>query len=114
MTDYIHDADGVRYVRCELFSEAITEVYELRAALAYEADVRRADLELKSYPKSRRQIAEAARERMTNAARGYRRGYFDQTGWPKHALRAAGARDTMSNDEWVQQQAEAMRPGVSR
>ena len=52
------------------YSEALDEIWALRALMAYEARVRDADLELKSFPKSRREIAEQAVERMRRCAAG--------------------------------------------
>jgi hypothetical protein len=98
--DFIDSPTGGRYVNVAIFADAITEIYELRAALAYEADVRRADLELRSYPKTRRGFAEIAIERMQEAARGSRRLYWGLR-YPKHALRTASAADTLTNSEWL-------------
>lgn len=54
-------------------SQALDEIYALRSLLAYEASVRAADLNLATFPKSRRQIAECAVTRMRDAARGHAR-----------------------------------------
>lgn len=52
------------------YSRALDEVYRLRTALAVEASITAAHLDLKSFPKSRRTFAEQQVERMRAAARG--------------------------------------------
>lgn len=52
------------------YSAALDEIFELRRALAYEAEGLSATLEYKSFPKSRRTVTEAQTERMREAARG--------------------------------------------
>jgi hypothetical protein len=51
-------------------SAALDEIFRLRRALAYEADTLKHHLALKTFPKSRRDIAEQQIERMEESARG--------------------------------------------
>lgn len=87
-----------------LLSRALDEIYALRAALAYEASRTSADLDMKSYPKSRRAIAEQAIERMQAAARGQAaRAYAGKSStFLKHSLREAGASETLTLTEWTE------------
>lgn len=52
------------------YSRALDEIYRLRQALAYEARVVEAHLDLKSFPRSRRRFAEDQVKRMRRAAVG--------------------------------------------
>lgn len=66
---------------------AMDEIYELRTALAYEAQVRVADLGYKRYPAGRRILGEQAIERMRMASRGDWRLYVRMEWWVREAAR---------------------------
>lgn len=84
------------------YSYAIDEIYQLRALLADEAAIIEAHLDLKTFPKSRREIAEKQIERMRAAARGETPEYRDR--WsPSRALKSAGADDGLLNWQWEMQ-----------
>lgn len=82
-------------------SRALDEIYVLRTLLAYEAAVRAADLELKSYPKSRREIAEHAIQRMRGAARGEEWLPYINERARRSARAAAGMPDTLTRASWL-------------
>lgn len=86
----------------EDYSRALDEIYSLRSALAYEAEVLALHLEYASFPKSRRRFAEAQLYRMRNAARG--RAEFAYREVKRRnlqlALIAAGAKETLTRSEW--------------
>jgi hypothetical protein len=79
-------------------SAALDEVFRLRRALAYEAGVLAAHLEMKSFPRSRRAMAEDSVRRMRAAARGGARpAYGDVASWAfNSAMRDAGAPETLT------------------
>jgi hypothetical protein len=52
------------------YSDALDEIYELRAALAYEARILEMHLAFKTFPKSRRRMAEQQIDRMRGAVSG--------------------------------------------
>lgn len=85
-------------------SAAVDEIYALRRALAREAGGLEAHLTYKTFPKSRRSIAEQQVERMRASARGeVRRAY---AGTPHYvldsAMKDAGAKDTLTNQSWLE------------
>ena len=82
------------------YSDALTEIYELRAALAYEAQVLKAHLDYKSFPKSRRKYAEEQIERMKQAAAGKAKVAYAGTSFLKQSLRWAGASETLTRWQW--------------
>lgn len=92
------DARGVSDLSC-----AIDEIYFLRALVADEAAIIEGHLSYKTFPKSRRGLAEDQVERMRRVARGEMyaaaREGFDQ----KRALKTAGADDLLLNHHWAEQ-----------
>lgn len=92
------DAELLRY-----YSAALDEIYALRAALASEARIIEAHLDLKSFPKSRRAFAEQQVSRMQAAAKYGTRGraystdrHYDR----KAALRSAGAGECLGRSQF--------------
>lgn len=64
--------DGRRYPPMDPhYAAALDEIYRLRTALAYEAEVISAHLSLATFPKSRRPAALEQIQRMRRAARGH-------------------------------------------
>lgn len=94
-------------------SNAIDEIYFLRAIIADEADIIEAHLDFKTFPKTRRPLAQAQIERMRRIARGdlypAAREKFD----PDRALRGAGADDCLTNAMWAESRGlkRFQRPG---
>lgn len=84
------------------YSRALDEIFELRAALAYEARVIEAHLGLATFPKSRRGIAEEQITRMRAACRGdVRESYWSVSpGVRDGLLVAAGASPTLTRGQW--------------
>jgi hypothetical protein len=84
-------------------SIAIDEIYFLRAILADEAAIMDAHLSYKTFPKSRRKIAEAQVERLRRIALGEMwsatREKFDQG----RALNHIGAPVNLTNHQWAEQ-----------
>lgn len=77
------------------YSAALDEIYELRRALAYEARVVEAHYEdFKTFPKSRRRIAEEQVQRMRKAASGH--AELAYAGTPHYSLDAS-AKEAMPN-----------------
>lgn len=89
------------YVALVYYSAALDEIYRLRAALAREAELRRDDLTLKTYPAGRRPIGQRAVERMNAAARGDVDGAYPGLD-AKQALRTAGADEGFTHHDWKQ------------
>lgn len=86
------------------YSAALDEVYRLRAALAHEREVRRADLALKTYPKSRRSVAIQAMDRMVMAANGFASNAYAHPEIDlKAALRAVGADECLTRSQWEEE-----------
>lgn len=85
-----------------VFSAALDEIYALRQALAYEALVVDNHLAYRTFPKSRRDHAEQQVARMQACARGDAKATYDRDTWAsrRHALREAGASDTLTSAEW--------------
>lgn len=88
------------------FSNAVDEVFHLRRAIAYEAGVTAAHLTMKSFPKSRRAIAEEQIDRMRQSARGKAQvAYAGMNSlFLRTALKDAGADTTLTNWQWLEQQ----------
>ena len=84
------------------YSGALDEIYRLRRALAYEADVLVAHLTYKTFPKTRRRYAEEQVERMRAAARGEvlarYAGVSDLS--LRSAMDRAGASQTLTRGDW--------------
>lgn len=91
-------ADGERAELIGELSDALDEIYRLRRVLAYEALVTEAHLTYKSFPKSRRAVAEDSSTRMKAAARGrVRPAYGGVASWAfDSAMREAGAPETLT------------------
>lgn len=94
------------------YSVALDEIFVLRKALAHEALRQQVDLDFKTFPKSRRAIAEAAVERMQAAARGHaEHAYGDRSSHAmRHALREAGAPETLTRAAWEASRGLGARP----
>lgn len=96
-------ADDSAMIPIANYSMALDEIYLLRAALADEARILDAHLDFKTFPLSRRKVAEQQVLRMRGMARGLFeesvREHFD----PKGALRSAGADECMTRSQWEQQ-----------
>lgn len=90
---------------------ALDEIRALRAAAAYEASAIEAHLSYKTFPKSRRGIAEEQIERLQAAARGDAAvAYADRSHLSvRHALHDAGAAAKLTVTDW-----ENNRPGLRR
>lgn len=87
----------------KVLSEAVDEIYQLRTALANEARILEAHTEYKTFPKTRRQFAEESIGRMRAAARGDWKSLYDAYRFPKNELRASGADDCLTNQQWLEQ-----------
>ena len=81
------------------YSDALDEIYRLRALCAYQAQVIEADLGYKTYPKSRRAIAEKRIEILQAAARGDALAQHS-VARPELALKSAGASGTLTRWQW--------------
>lgn len=92
-------------IKMEHYSRALDEIYRLRALLAYEAQVVEVHLDYKTFPKSRRRVAEGQVERMRWAARG--KSEVTNAGISmssfKSALRDAGASECLTRDQWEEE-----------
>lgn len=84
------------------YSDALNEIFRLRRALAYEAQVARAHLGYKTFPKTRRPFVEEQIERMEACARGMCESVYAGTSSNslRQALRAAGADETLTRAQW--------------
>lgn len=84
-------------------SAAIDEIYFLRAVIADEAGIIEAHLDYKTFPKTRRKIADEQIARMKRIAGGEMyaasRDRFDQS----LALRRIGVPDLLTNYQWLEQ-----------
>ena len=84
-------------------TRALDEIYELRRLAAYEARVLEAHLDYKSFPKSRRTVAEDQVERLRRAARGGASlatsgiSYLSLDG----CLKSAGAETSLTRHAWL-------------
>lgn len=91
------------------YSAALDEIFRLRALMAYEARALNAHLSYKTFPKSRRSIAEAQVERMKAAARGQAISVIGAIAWPHDHLAWAGAdqcltRSQFEGEAWTRRQ----------
>lgn len=95
-------------------SAAVDEIYVLRAMLADEARIIEAHLSYKTFPKSRREIAERQIARMRAVARGETEGLerVAGSGSRKAALRWAGADECLTNAQWAEQRGLRRVEGV--
>lgn len=86
----------------EDYSAALDEIYMLRRAMAYEADVLEVHLDYKTFPKTRRKIAEDSVKRMRAAARGWGGHSWAGTSYLslRSAFKKAGARETLTRHDW--------------
>lgn len=93
---------GDETVPMALYSAALDEVWALRRALAYEASVAEVHGEYKTFPQSRRRFLAEQVERMRRAARGEAERAYASTNSRSidHALREAGASQTLTRFEW--------------
>lgn len=84
------------------YSAALDEVYRLRRALAREARIIEAHLDLKSFPKSRRVFAEQQVERMRQSACGDAQLAYAGVSYEvmDGCMRMAGAASTLTRDQW--------------
>lgn len=84
------------------YSAALDEIYRLRRALAYEAGVTAAHLELKTFPKSRAYPAQQQVERMRRSARGeVQEAYGPVYPWAlQSAMEDAGMTRGLSRAQW--------------
>lgn len=83
------------------YSAALDEIYRLRGAIAYEADVVDAHIGYKTFPKTRRMIALRQMERMREAARGWSRvSYMNMGNDLRQALRRMDAPETLTRAEF--------------
>jgi hypothetical protein len=91
-------------------SIAVDEIYFLRAMLADEAAIIEAHLGYKTFPKTRRAVAEQQVDRMRRVANGEMwsatREKFDQG----RALRTAEAPTTLTNSQWAEQRGLKFNP----
>jgi collagenase-like PrtC family protease len=85
----------------EDYSAALDEIYRLRQALAYEADVVTAQTDLK-LSKRRRSEIDASVERLRAAARGEAQRVYAGTSSLslRGSLKRAGAPDTLTRWQW--------------
>lgn len=85
-----------------MYFEAIDEIWLLRRALAYEAAATAVHLSYKSFPKSRRQVAEKQMDRMRESARGRVQVAYSGV-HPvslRSAMEAADAPTTFTRHDW--------------
>lgn len=90
------------------YAAALDEIYALRAVLACEARILEAHVDYKTFPKSRRQFADASIVRMRGLARGgHRTVYAEGVGSPggvyrfhKQELKNIGASDSLTKWEF--------------
>lgn len=84
------------------YSAALDEVHRLRRALAREARIVEAHLDLKSFPKSRRVFAEEQVQRMRQSARGAAQLAYAGVDYQvmDGCMRMAGAASTLTRDQW--------------
>ncbi|KQM38374.1 hypothetical protein [Microbacterium sp. Leaf203] len=78
--------------------DALDEIYELRVLLAAEARILEAHLDYKTFPKSRRDIAEASVERMREGARGAVRTH--NADGARREFRNVTGGDTLTMHQW--------------
>lgn len=85
------------------YSMALDEIYLLRAILADEARILDEHLDFKTFPLSRRRIAERQIIRMRGMAAGLFEENCRDDFSPKDALRSADVDDCMTRTQWEQQ-----------
>jgi hypothetical protein len=93
-------------------SAALDEIYRLRGALAYEAEVLNQHLSYKTFPKSRRDIAERQIGRMQQSARGdadLAYGIISSGGHMREALKRTGASETLTRWEFADECSKVYR-----
>jgi hypothetical protein len=85
-----------------MYFDALDEIWLLRRALAYEAAATAAHLSYKSFPKSRREVAENQIERMRESARGRAQPAYSgvHTVSLRSAMEAADAPTTFTRHDW--------------
>ena len=86
------------------YNAALDEIYLLRVALAYEAEVLNAHLDYKTFPKSRRVFAERQIARMRAAASGRAQTEYDEV--PDRSLEISKRRlgiTTFTREQWENQ-----------
>lgn len=79
-------------------SRAIDEIYQLRLLLASEARILEAHLDFKTFPKSRRQIAEESVARLRSGALGNPSPV--NPGRAKQEYRILSGSQTLTNSQW--------------
>lgn len=105
-------ADQPTTVALAIYSEALDEIYALRRALAYEAQVLDAQLlDLRALGKGRRRILDQASERMRDAARGRVTVAYSGTSSRSlaSALERAGIPDCLTRIQWETEPARRPR-----
>ncbi len=87
------------------YSAALDEIFRLRCVLAYEARIIEAHLDLATFPKSRRPIAEDQVRRMRAAAGGNATETYRNLDWwkLKRALGDAVGADMLTRHQWEQE-----------
>ncbi|PWK81665.1 hypothetical protein C8D88_11676 [Lentzea atacamensis] len=85
------------------YSEALDEIWRLRRLLAHEACIIEAHLGLKTFPRSRREIAEQQINRMRRAARGDAKAVHYDIDHRKlnYAMDVAGAPQTLTAAQFL-------------
>jgi DNA invertase Pin-like site-specific DNA recombinase len=90
-----------------LLSAALDEIFVLRQAMAYEARVVEAHYEaLKSFPKSRRKIAEEQVVRMRTAVHGASKAYAGTNSESRRQIARACGFDTLTMYQWINEVGE--------
>lgn len=84
----------------EKLSAALDEIYRLRLLLASEARILEAHLELKSFPKSRREFAVKSVQRMRLGAMG--KEFVLGSDQAKNEYRALTGTQTMTTPNWLE------------
>lgn len=87
----------------EHYSMALDEIYLLRAMLADEADILNEHLEFKTFPLSRRKVAEQQVARMRGLAGGDLERQCREGFKAKDALRRAGIDECLTRSQWEEQ-----------
>lgn len=84
------------------YGAALDEIYRLRRALAYEAAVLKVHLDYKTFPKTRREVAEGQIRRMQDSARGKSQRAYGGTNTASLAvaLSEAGAPQSLTRHAW--------------
>jgi hypothetical protein len=83
------------------YSRALDEIYRLRTALAYEAGALTAHLEYKTFPKTRRALAEEQLLRMRRAAQGESEAaYAGIESWALESARRDSRMGKLTRGQW--------------